>query len=62
MEGFDGEYGIDKIRRMIQEVRNENKKKMKNMKVIVVKHNEWNEYSGYGTTENPKTERDPKTT
>ena len=26
MEGFDREYGIDKIRRMIQEVRNEDKK------------------------------------
>ena len=26
MEGFDREHGIDKIRRMIQEVRNEDKK------------------------------------
>ena len=26
MEGFDREHGIDKIRRMIQEARNENKK------------------------------------
>ena len=42
MEGFDREHGIDKIRRMIQEVRNTEKKnlKMKNMEVIVVKHND----------------------
>ena len=43
MEGFDREHGIDKSRRMIQEVRNEDKKKnlkMKNIKTIVVKHKE----------------------
>ena len=33
---------------------------MKNMKVIVVKHNEWHRYSGYRTTENPKIEGDPQ--
>ena len=34
MEGFDTEHGIDKIRRMIQEVRNEDKKREDTPKLL----------------------------
>jgi len=49
MEGYDKEHGIDKIRRMIEEVRNEDKKETPDDEEYERdnrKHNEQTDYSG----------------